>query len=76
MATAATTLANDGYFISAFGGNDTDGYILVGMRVAGDTMPRPVIVSTNGGVVQASNPDSAYFTTVVYLLGDVIVQEQ
>ena len=39
---AATTLANNGYAISAFGGNDTDGYILVGMRVKGDTLPRPI----------------------------------
>ncbi len=39
---AATTLANNGYAISAFGGNDTEGYILVGMRVKGDTLPRPI----------------------------------
>jgi hypothetical protein len=36
------TLANEGYFISGFGGNDSDGYILVGMRVKGDTLPRPI----------------------------------
>jgi hypothetical protein len=39
---AATTLANNGYAISAFGGNDTDGYILIGMRVKGDSLPRPI----------------------------------
>ncbi len=39
---AATILANNGYIISAFGGNDTDGYILIGMRVKGDTLPRPI----------------------------------
>lgn len=61
----ATSLANQGYFISAFGGNDTDGYILVGERVHGDTMPRPVDVGTFAGNVPASNPDSAYFTSVV-----------
>ena len=61
----ATSLANQGYFISAFGGNDADGYILVGMRVHGDTMPRPVDVGTFAGNVPASNPDSAYFTSVV-----------
>jgi hypothetical protein len=38
----AAALGNDGYFISAFGGNDNDGYILVGMRVKGDTLPRPI----------------------------------
>jgi hypothetical protein len=38
---AALTLAGEGYFISAFGGNGTDGYMLIGMRVHGDTLPRP-----------------------------------
>lgn len=62
----ASSLASQGYFISAFGGNDTDGYILVGMRVHGDTMPRPVDVGTFAtGNVTAYNPDSANFTTVV-----------
>jgi hypothetical protein len=42
---AATTLANDGYIITAFGGNPTDGYVLVGTRVHGDSMPRPILVS-------------------------------
>ena len=46
IATEATTLATDGYFISAFGGSDTDGYMMIGMRVRGDTMPRPIYVST------------------------------
>ena len=56
------TLANEGYFISAFGGNGTGGYLLVGMRVHGDTLPRPI----SGG----STPnDSAYWTVVVNLTG-------
>lgn len=38
----ATILAGEGYFISAFGGNDTDGYMLIGMRVQGDSLPRPI----------------------------------
>jgi len=42
IGSAAATLADEGYFISAFGGNDTDGYILVGMRVKGDSLPRPI----------------------------------
>ena len=41
--TAATSLANAGYIITAFGGNDTDGYILVGTRVKGDSIPRPIL---------------------------------
>lgn len=46
IASEATTLADDGYFISAFGGNDTDGYMLIGMRVQGDTLARPIYVTT------------------------------
>jgi hypothetical protein len=42
IASKAINLAGDGYFISAFGGNDTLGYILVGMRVQGDSLPRTV----------------------------------
>jgi len=42
----AETLAANGYFISAFGGSDADGYMLIGMRVQGDTMPRPIYVTT------------------------------
>ncbi|MHB8304341.1 MAG: hypothetical protein ACYDC6_16255 [Acidobacteriaceae bacterium] len=41
---AATSLANAGYIITAFGGNPTDGYVLVGTRVRGDSMPRPILV--------------------------------
>lgn len=81
VASAATTLASEGYIISAFGGNDTKGYMLVGMRVQGDTLARPVVAATSAGTVLAPNPDtSAYFTTVVYLIlpggGDTTVTEQ
>ena len=41
---AAATLANAGYIVTAFGGNPTDGYVLVGTRVHGDSMPRPILV--------------------------------
>jgi hypothetical protein len=57
---AATTLANDGYFISAFGGNDTDGYILIGARVQGDTLPRSIVQTS-----AATQPP--YPTPVLYL---------
>ena len=46
IASQAEALASSGYFISAFGGNDSDGYMLIGMRVQGDTMPRPIYVTT------------------------------
>jgi hypothetical protein len=39
----AASLANAGYIITAFGGNQTDGYVMVGTKVHGDTMPRPIL---------------------------------
>lgn len=72
---AAVTLAGEGYVISAFGGNDIDGYMLIGMRVLGDTLPRPIVVSTPSGNVLATNPDSAYFTVVVFLNAVTITEQ-
>jgi hypothetical protein len=66
-----TTLAANGYFISAFGGNDANGYILIGARVKGDTLPRAT--SING--VVAPNAGSAYFTPVVFLWEEYSGQE-
>ncbi len=42
---AATALAQAGYIITAFQGNHTDGFVLVGTRVKGDSYPRPVLIS-------------------------------
>jgi len=67
VVSAATTLAGDGYVISAFGGNDIDGYMLIGMRVQGDSLPRPIAVNAASGFIPAKNPDSAYFTNVVLI---------
>ena len=69
---AAFKIANDGYFISAFGGNDTDGYMLVGMRVQEDTLPRPI----GDGSSIPSNHDSAYWTPVVAHQADITLIEQ
>lgn len=44
---AAQQLAADGYIITAFGGNSTDGLVLVGTKVHGDTLPRPIIVGSS-----------------------------
>ena len=78
VATAATTLAGKGYIISAFGGDDTDGYVLIGTRVKGDTLPRSLSISTPTYTSTPPNPDSAYFTTVVHLFynGDTVITEQ
>lgn len=47
---SATTLANSGYIITAFGGNGVDGYLLVGTKVRGDSLPRPILVSPDASV--------------------------
>jgi hypothetical protein len=82
VASTATSLAADGYFISAFGGNDANGWILVGARVKGDTLPRAMFV--NGTLT--GTPDTGvgpygygYFTQVVTLIdsgGSVGASEQ
>jgi hypothetical protein len=78
VAAAATTLANEGYIISAFGGDDTDGYVLIGTRVKGDTLPRLLSITTPTYSSTPPNPDSAYFTTVVHLFynSDMVITEQ
>ncbi len=40
----AENLAQAGYIITALGGNNADGFILVGTKVKGDTIPRPILV--------------------------------
>ncbi|MFP5210096.1 MAG: immunoglobulin domain-containing protein [Acidobacteriota bacterium] len=79
VGSAATALAGEGYFISAMGGNDIDGYVLVGMRVQGDTIPRPLVLTVGGSTSPASNPDNAYYSEVVHLEttgGFVVAGEQ
>ncbi len=56
----AKTLAGQGYVVSAFGGNETNDYILIGMRVLGDSLPRPI-----GRTFDTS--ELPYFTPVIYL---------
>ncbi len=54
--TDAALLASQGYFISAFGGNNHDGYILVAMRVQGDNTPRPYwLLPYNAAVAQGGD---------------------
>lgn len=64
VASAGTTLAGEGYIISAFGGNDTDGYILIGMLVQGDSLPRPIEDFDESNTWPSALP---YFTPVAYL---------
>jgi hypothetical protein len=41
---AAQTLASNGYIITAVGGSPSRGVVLVGTRVKGDSLPRPLLV--------------------------------
>jgi hypothetical protein len=41
MVSQASALAQQGYILTAIGGDTTNGFLLVGTRVQGDTMPRP-----------------------------------
>jgi hypothetical protein len=48
VGSVATSLAANGYIITAIGGNYTDGILLVGTKVKADTMPRPIMLIPNG----------------------------
>ena len=61
--TEVQTLASQGYFLSAYGGNDEAGYLLVGMRVQGDTLARPI---DDGNGVLPANADNANWTPVMW----------
>jgi len=58
----ATSLAATGYIITALGGDSTDGLILVGTRVQGDTMSRPIQFVTPSGT-QGQLDETVQFTT-------------
>jgi len=47
VSSVATNLAQQGYIITAIGGNTSDGFILVGTRVQGETTPRSLVVWTS-----------------------------
>ncbi len=81
VVSAAITLAGQGYAISAFGGNGTDGYMLIGTRVKGDTLARQICVflpdSTTSSTPCVDN--GVYYTPVVKLLdnsGSTDITEQ
>jgi hypothetical protein len=79
IASVALAMAAQGYFVSAFAGNDTMGYAVIGMRVKGDTIPQYVSCSVNGTMTQAGNQDTANFTTPIYFVepgNQTLVSEQ
>jgi hypothetical protein len=61
---AATSLAAEGYIITALGGNPTNGFLIVGTRVQGDALARPFLV-----VIPSSPAD----LTLLFQSGDAVV---
>jgi hypothetical protein len=61
---AAMSLGAGGYIITALGGNPTNGFLLVGTRVQGDTTPRPILVVT---------PKTDADLTPLFQSGDAVV---
>jgi hypothetical protein len=75
VATLGAKFAAQGYVITAFGGNDTDGYMLIGMRVKGDALPRPAWITQGMTTTPAQNPDNAYSTTVVQFQNTIVAEQ-
>lgn len=65
LAGAAQALAQQGYLLTAFGGNEDRGYVLVGTKVQGDTIPRPLVLATQSGFVGGSS--ALGFAPVIFL---------
>jgi len=64
VASASTALANDGYIITACGGNNNDGYLLIGTKVHGDTLPRPMEIETSSTRTDVSSGQVAGYSIV------------
>jgi hypothetical protein len=60
LGTTATNLGQAGYIITALGGNGTNGFVLVGTRVKGNTAARPVLIGTAGSQEQHQIFDQGY----------------
>lgn len=66
VASAASSLAAQGYIITAIGALDTSGtYAVVGTRVQGDTLPRPFMASQTPSGIDALHQQG--YATVAYL---------
>jgi len=67
VSSVAQQLAAEGYIITAMGGTTADGFLLVGTRVQGDTMPRPIlVVDTSQG--ESANSLFEGYAIVGYLI--------
>lgn len=60
---AAQGLASEGYIITAVGGNNTGGYLLVGTRVLGDSMPRLLLLDNTATLKRGYSPIASVLDT-------------
>jgi hypothetical protein len=63
-ADSASSLAAEGYVITALGGDPTDGFVLIGTRVHGETAPRRLLIDN-----LATNPDLASLSSGYAVVG-------
>lgn len=70
LETIAQQLASQGYVISAFGGNQSNGFYLVGTRLQGSTTPRSIVAYTVSGSAAPPASDFASGYAVVAILND------
>lgn len=65
--TQAQGLAQSGYVITAMGGDPTDGVVLVGTKVKGDTMVRPFQYSTTSGTLGQVQSDTHSLLRLIFM---------
>ena len=58
--TAANAMAQQGYILTAFGGNFHDGFLLIGTKVHGDTLPRPIQIYDQNSAPTTSSQINDY----------------
>jgi hypothetical protein len=60
VGTVAASLAAQGYIITAIGGDATNGVVMVGTRVQGDTMPRSILIEPSFSAAEGDIPTGGY----------------
>lgn len=65
--TQTQSLAENAYIITAMGGNPTDGVVLVGTKVKGDTLSRPFQYSTTSGTQGQVQSDTHSLLRLIYM---------
>jgi hypothetical protein len=69
----AAKLASDGYIITAVGGNDSDGFLLVGTRVSGQTAPRHLEIATDSAAsVPGDSPEAQLARSGYAIVGGIL----